>query len=252
MTYNVSAVSFANSAPFVYGLMHSDIFQDINLSLDTPSECGNKLINKEADIGEVPVAAIPEIPNAQIITNYCIGAGHHVKTVLFISNVKHDKLKRIYLDDESMTSNWLARIFACKFWNIDVEWKKQKVNDIDKLLSDDAGVILIGDKAFQIKENQYTYQYDLAEEWKKYTGLPFVFACWVTNRSLENKWIDRFNNALQKGLDNIDKAINMNQFTRKHSDDIFKYLTRNISFNFDDDKKKAMELFLHYKKEISK
>jgi chorismate dehydratase len=231
--------------------MHSDIIHEINLSMDIPSECGKKLINRKADIGEVPVAALPDIPNAQIITDYCIGAGHHVKTVLFISNLPQNKLKRIYLDAESMTSNWLARIFAHKFWNINVEWKTQKINNPDKLLSDDAGVIVIGDKAFQIKENQYAYQYDLAEEWKKHTGLPFVFACWITNRSLEPKWIDRFNNALKSGLNNIDKAIHMQEYTKNHYQVIFKYLTENISFHFDDNKKRAMELFLQYKKEIS-
>jgi len=70
----VSAVSYTNTKPFVYGLQHSEIIDLIDLSLDIPSDCAKKLINDQADIGLVPVAALLDIPRYEIISDYCIGA----------------------------------------------------------------------------------------------------------------------------------------------------------------------------------
>ncbi|HEU5365669.1 MAG TPA: MqnA/MqnD/SBP family protein, partial [Hanamia sp.] len=85
------------------------------------------------------------------------------------------------------------------------------------------------------------YIFDLGLEWKKFTGLPFVFAAWVSNKKLDENFIKAFNEANAIGVDNLEAVIIENQeseFNLNH------YYNDYINFWIDDDKKKAMELFL--------
>ena len=83
----ISAVSYLNTKPFVYGLQHSDLINRIDLSLDMPSLCATKLSSDLADIGLIPVAAISDVKNAQIVSDFCIASSGKVKTVVLLSNV---------------------------------------------------------------------------------------------------------------------------------------------------------------------
>ena len=49
----VSAVSYLNTMPFIYGLKNSTIFNQIELSLDYPSLCADKLLKGQVDIGSI-------------------------------------------------------------------------------------------------------------------------------------------------------------------------------------------------------
>lgn len=81
----VSVVSYINSYPFIYGIMNSDLMEKIVLTDGIPAVCALNLINNQADLGLVPVAMLPLLPNNEIIGNYCIGAVGPVKTVLLPS-----------------------------------------------------------------------------------------------------------------------------------------------------------------------
>src|SRR5437867_12268285 len=83
----VSCVSYLNSQPFIYGLKNNSIINEIDLSLDVPSVCAEKLRSGSVDIGLVPVAVIPQLKESHIISDYCIGADGKVETVLLLSDV---------------------------------------------------------------------------------------------------------------------------------------------------------------------
>ena len=55
----ISAVSYLNTIPFIYGLKQSELIDNIDLRLDYPSVCADKLINNEVDLALVPVVVIP-------------------------------------------------------------------------------------------------------------------------------------------------------------------------------------------------
>jgi chorismate dehydratase len=118
----VSCVSFLNSRPFIYGLQQDKISGDIELSLDIPSVCADKLKSGQVDIGLVPAILIPALKNPHIVSDFCIGADGRVETVLLLSNVPLEKIENIVLDSQSRTSVILARILAGKFWKINPEW----------------------------------------------------------------------------------------------------------------------------------
>jgi chorismate dehydratase len=104
-----------------------------------------------------------------------------------------------------------------------------------------AGVI-IGDRANAYRDS-FEYIYDLSEEWKKYTSLPFVFACWVSNTPLEEEKELAFCKALEYGIDNLEMAIDSKSHLFDTKIDKKKYLTEIIDYHLNDDKRKAMQLF---------
>ena len=246
----VSAISYLNTIPFVYGLQHTFNKNEIDLSVDIPSVCAQKLLTNQADIGIVPVAILPQLKEYYIVTDYCIGATDEVKSVMLFSEVPLEKIKTIYLDYQSRTSVMLARILAEKYWKIKPQWLAAKEGYEKNIVGEIAGVI-IGDRALELY-NKFSCKYDLATEWGNFTALPFVFACWVTNKKLPDKFIEKFNNAIRFGVNNIEQAL------AKYADEIndsinrYEYLTKNVSYILDEEKKKGMKLFLRYADEIQK
>ena len=109
-------------------------------------------------------------------------------------------------------------------------------------LDDFSAAVVIGDKAIGLHQ-KFSYVYDLGEEWMRFTGLPFVFAAWVSTRELETAFIREFNNALALGLAHIPQLIYLLP-TPTSGFDLKEYFTHHISYHLDKDKKKGLELFL--------
>ena len=93
----ISAVSYLNTIPFIHGLKQSELIHNIDLQLDYPSICADKLINGEVDLALVPVAIIPTLKEAHIISDYCIGADGAVDTVCLYSDVPITEIEIIGL-----------------------------------------------------------------------------------------------------------------------------------------------------------
>ena len=125
----VSAISYLNSIPFVYGLENSPLQSEIELSLDIPSECAKKLLENKVDIGLVPVAIIPQLKFSEIIGPYCIGANGPVESVCLFSQVPLNDIEEIQLDFHSKTSVQLVQLLSKKYW-----YKVQNSNIQKKVL----------------------------------------------------------------------------------------------------------------------
>ena len=242
----ISAVRYANTYPFIYGLTESGFESRALIGTDHPSECAARLISGRADLGLVPVAAIPLIEGSRIIGDYCIGANGKVRTVQLMSDSKPETAKRVFLDYRSRTSVNLIKVIARNFWLREPEWINTTEGFDFKSVGRDDAVVLIGDQCFEL-ENRYACSIDLAEEWKNFTGLPFVFACWIANQELPADFICDFNKALALGVNNIDRVAERFENTGTITGKALKvYLKNNIDYNLDELKRKAMDLFLGY------
>jgi hypothetical protein len=78
----VTAVSYLNTKPFIYGIFRSELSDLIDLSLDIPSVCAQKLASGAADLALAPVAVIPDLPESYLVSDFCIGATGPVKNGL--------------------------------------------------------------------------------------------------------------------------------------------------------------------------
>ncbi|MFD2146871.1 menaquinone biosynthetic enzyme MqnA/MqnD family protein [Mucilaginibacter antarcticus] len=192
----ISAVSYTNTKPFIYGLQHTGILEKIDLSLDMPADCAQKLIDDKVDIGLIPVAATLNLPHWEIISDYCIGAVGAVNSVFIFSNCDITEVTHLQLDPESRSSNNLARVLLKNFWKVSPDLIIN-APDYTTATNPTTAFVQIGDRTFG-KKKQFKYVYDLAEEWQKFTGLPFVFAAWIANKHIPAVFIAEFNIALKK------------------------------------------------------
>ncbi len=238
--YSISIVNYYNTTPFLFGLNRSTLKNQLDIQLDIPSVCAQKLKSKTVDIGLVPVAILPKLENYYIISDYCIGANGKVDSVKLFSNKPLNEITHILLDYQSRTSVTLVQVLNTHFWKLPIQFIDAK-KGFEKEIHDTTGAVIIGDRTFGLTE--YPYQYDLAEEWKKYTGLPFVFACWVSNKPLDPKFVSEFNAVLADGINHIDEAVAEKPIHIKGFDAI-DYLKHKISYDLNDDKRKALKLFL--------
>jgi len=232
----ISAVSYTNSKPFIYGIEHSDVTNQIELSLDIPSDCATKLIDGQVDVGLIPVAAIPHVPNANIIASYCIGSIGAVDSVFIFSNVPIDQIRTVKLDQHSRTSNNLAKVLLKFYWKQDVEF----TTDLD---SQTDAMVLIGDRTFG-KKNVFPYWYDMGEQWMNFTGLPFVYAAWVANKELPETFKQAFDKALKFGIENR-KAL-IGTLPAMADFDLTDYLMNKLDFSLTSQKREALARFLDY------
>lgn len=241
----ISIVSYLNTLPYHLGIENSKyIRENAIIERDTPAICAKKLINDEVDIGLIPVASIPKIKNPQIITDFCIGSLREIDSVLLVSAVELSRVKNIYLDYQSKTSVLLTKMLADKFWKISPRWIEANKGYEKKIGGETAGVI-IGDRALVVNKSKYKHTLDLSNEWYNYTGLPFVFACWVTNKPLGLIFLDEFEKAIELGIRN--KKYYLDQLKHKpeyRHIDLYDYILNKVNYTLDKPKIEAMKLFL--------
>ena len=244
MKVKISIVSYSNTLPFLYGLKNSELINDIDLSLDIPSKCAEKLLTNQVDIGLVPVAILPLLPEYHILTDFCIGANKKVNSVILVSDVPLNEIETILLDYQSKTSINLVQVLAREYWKISPKFKHATVGFENKIEGKTAAVI-IGDRTFNLAK-PYGYIYDLAEEWYKFTGLPFAFACWVANKPISQEFEEKLNQALSFGVNHKQESIGLTSNNGITFDQLQNYLTNDISYELTDEKRKSIQLFLDY------
>jgi chorismate dehydratase len=225
----------------LFGIEHSPVRQWIDLSMDYPAEVARQLKADEIDLGLIPVAILPELKEYFIDADYCIGANGPVGSVAIYSDLPLEEVETILLDYQSRTSVALCRILLKHYWKLSPQMMRAAPGYQDLIKGNMAGVV-IGDRAFE-QRTKSKYEYDLADAWKKMTGLPFVFAAWVSNKELPEAFIDAFNRANEWGLTQLDKVVAENPSPHY---DLLHYYTRNISYKLDEEKRKGLQLFLDY------
>jgi chorismate dehydratase len=235
----VGAVSYLNTKPLIYGFENGLMKNEVDLLIEYPSKIAAMLLNDEIDVGLVPVAVIPELKEYHIISDYCIGSDGEVASVCLFSEVPLFDIKTILLDYQSRTSVALLKMLIKEYWKINVIFKNTENGYQSKISGTTAGLI-IGDRALMQRQKS-RFIFDLGEEWKNFTKLPFVFAAWVSNKKLDADFIKEFNEANKFGLSNLEKVVEENPFDPF---DLHKYYTEYINFELDENKKKGLELFL--------
>lgn len=216
--------------------------ESIDLSLDVPSVCADKLKAGTADLGIIPVAEISEVKGANILTDFCISCSGKVRTVVLVSQVPIEDVRKIVLDYQSRTSVQLVRILVRDYWKIRPEWLNGGINYIKEDIRGTTAGIIIGDRVFEAEEH-FPYVYDLGEAWKALTGLDFVFACWVANKPIDRSFADEFAEALQDGIVHIPEVIKEYQLLYPNYP-FEEYFRENIFYHLDDSKRQGMDLFL--------
>ena len=234
-------MSYLNTKPLVYGFENGRMEDEIELVSDYPSRIAAQLLNDEIDIGLIPVAVIPNLKEHYIISDYGIGASNPVASVCLFSDVPLNEITHVLMDYQSRTSAELLKILLKHHWKISPVLIDTE-NGYQQAIKGTTAGLIIGDRALRQRRHS-KYIYDLAQEWRAMTGLPFLFAAWVANKKLAPEFIKNFNEATAEGLQHINEIVAANPFAEY---DLHTYYTKNIDYNLDAEKQEALKRFLQY------
>ena len=237
----VGAVSYLNTKPLLYGIERAPVRKDIELVIDHPASIAGMLLRDEIDMGLVPVAIIPLMTEYHINGGYCIGSNGPVASVCLFSEVPIGKVERVLLDYQSRTSVQLAKVLLKEFWKINPRLADAGKDFRDHIRGTTAGVV-IGDRALEQRRIS-PYIYDLAEAWNGLTGLPFVFAAWISNKQLDPGFIAEFDAANRAGLERVDEVVAANPYPIF---DLHAYFTHHLDYRLDSPKREGLAKFLQY------
>ncbi len=237
----VGAVSYLNTKPLVYGLESGLMKDEVELLMDYPGKIAQALLDDTIDIGLVPVAIIPEMKEYYMDADFCIASDGAVASVCLFSEVPVVKITTVLLDYQSRTSVLLVQYLMKKYWKINPIFENAGDDFINQIKGSTAAVV-IGDRALKQRKIS-AYIYDLGLAWKQHTGLPFVFAAWVSNKPMSKQFIADFNKANQFGLDHLAEVVEQNSFADY---DLEKYYTENIQYRLDDKKRRGLQQFLDW------
>lgn len=260
----ISAISYLNTAPLMWDFEHgaaaAENKQAFDISYTLPSACARALEAGTADIGIIPAAAYTRIPGLMILPDVAIASRRRVRSILLISKLPVEEIGTVALDTSSMTSVALTKIIFEK-WLGGGRTFTPMAPDIDTMLAGHDAGLLIGDPALQIDRSRYI-TLDLAEEWIRHTGKPFVFAFWAVRQQALNHAalsgaMPDLATIFQQSRDHGLGAASLNQICAEWAprlgltpDGIRSYLTESIYYNLDLPCIEGLQLFYRYAAEI--
>ena len=229
-----------------------------------PSQCADELASGAADIGLVPIAALATTPGLRIVPGCTIASKHAVRSLLLVRRASQPlaELRSVAADTASRTTIAYTRILFHKWGNPDVPFVPMAA-DLDAMLDRADAAIIIGDPALMALEERANrfertgeelVYHDVAEEWRKLTGLPFVSAVWgaaALSGSLDESMVGDFLCSRDHGLENIDTLVQ--HWSRElplSEKTIRSYLTTNIHYVLDEECIEGMRGFFRMAAEV--
>jgi chorismate dehydratase len=253
----ISAISYLNTAPLMWDFEHGDAGRDFDISYTLPSACARALADGSADIGIIPAAAYTEIPGLQVLPDVAIASRRAVRSILLVSKVPIEQVQTVALDTSSMTSVALTKVLFER-WLGGGRTFTAMAPEVDAMLAEHDAGLLIGDPALKVDRTRY-HTLDLAEEWIRHTGKPFVFAFWAVRGDALREAAPSLDlaAAFQKSRDHGLEASSLNQIARQWAPrldtseaDVRSYLTQNIYYRLDAGCLEGLRLFYQYAAEI--
>ena len=237
----IGSVPYLNAMPLLEGLDRS---ASSPLILDTPARLHELVLQKKIDIALLPVASYLENPELKLIPGTGIISRGEVRSVkVFHQHSKIDlsNTTSIYLDPSSKTSQRLLKVLLVKKYG-------RKLDEITwaDYPQHAESVLEIGDKA--LEKSHFDNATDLGLEWKNLTGLPFVFACWMSQVPITQEILARLHNAKMSGKQCLEKIAARQKIVA--SEEALSYLTQNIHYDIEGPELVGMKMFFDWVVEL--
>ncbi len=204
-------------------------------------EVPSRLSEMDLDVNLIPVVALKDRDDYDLLGDLCIGATGEVRSVGVFSRVPFNEVKRIHLTKKSRTSRMLLRYILRK-----MELSPELL-ELEGPWSGKDAVLLIGDDAlFERKKGEFPYFTDLSKLWYEIEGLPFVFAVWCVKKDhpRKNEVLLAFEKAREWGLRNLEKVSKAwGGFLGER--EVLEYL-KGIDYFLTEDHKKAISRFFKF------
>jgi chorismate dehydratase len=245
MKPKVSVVQYLNTAPLTWGMLHGPERGHYDLAFTTPACCAEDLRVGRADIGIIPSIEVQRIGGLKVLSGMSVASKREVRSVILLSRVPISEVRSVSLDTSSRTSVALVEILLRTFYRLAPRMRPAAPLP-EVMLRDSDAALLIGDPALVYRGSARSY--DLAAEWRKFTGLPFVFAVWAARSSaiadgLESLRVE-FERSRDGGLARLDEiADEWGPRLGIEPKDVKIYLTENIDYTLDEENLAGLRLF---------
>jgi chorismate dehydratase len=263
----VAAINFLNPAPLMWDFEHaplaSTLAERYTLHYTQPSLCADELLSARADLGLIPIASLT--PHLAIVPGCTIASLNEVRSIQLIVKSPHTlaAVKTIAADTASRSSLAYAEILFRKFLHTHPTFLPAAADPIAMLQQAEAA-ILIGDPALLALESREAIErtvgpcqwFDLAQEWRTRTNLPWVAAVWAVRPEALNhltaaQLVGDLEASRNHGLLNIEDLVT--QWTPRIAlppATIRHYLSYNIHYILNTDCIRAIEIFRQYASEV--
>ncbi len=241
----ICAVSYLNTAPLVWGLLHGPQKGAAEVSFAIPSECARRVVGGEADLGIVPVIEMDR-HGLQPVSELCIACRGEVRSILLFSRRPWAEVKALAADIGSRTSVELARVVLKERLGVSPSVQAMRPQ-LGTMLSAADAALLIGDAALAVDPERTGLEYlDLGQAWFGLTGLPMVFAVWAGRPGAAPAGLDAvLEGSFSYGQASLDAIIKSEAESRGFSRELVaRYFERNVTFRLGEAERAGLEAFL--------
>jgi predicted solute-binding protein len=246
----VCAVSFLNTTPLVWGMLHGPQQGLFDLDFRIPSVCADQMASGAADIGIVPCFELTR-QDLEIVPGTGIACHGPVRSILLVSRRPAGEIRTLAADSSSRTSVQLARVILERRYGAEYV-SIPHAPDLDAMLRVADAALIIGDPALRLDPALLPYEvHDLGGEWVEMTGLPMVFAVWAARRgAVTPEVVEAFRESCRYGRESMEEIVAAESARRGFAPGLVReYLTRHIVHELGLREYRGMELFLRYAQE---
>lgn len=238
----VGAVTYLNARPLVFSL--AEMAPRVELVFDLPSRLADALAAGRLDVAMIPSIEYARGDGYSIISDACIACDGPVRSVKLYGRVPIERLGSLALDEGSRTSTALVRILLKERFGIWPETRPLPIGALPEDVPADA-VLLIGDRGMLPGGGRFEFEWDLGEEWSRWTGLPFVFALWIARPGVDLSGVAELLAAARD-----DGATRLEEIARQAApaigvpeSDCLSYLRDHLEFHFGPRQRQGLERF---------
>lgn len=189
----IGAVNYLNSKPLIHRFgAHADRLRstvgEVRLGCDLPSRLADSLAAERLDVALVPAFEMLARPAWTVVSDACVAADGPVSSVKAYFRRPPSEVQTLALDEGSRTSAALCQLLLWQRYGVRPQRERLAIGRGLADTQTDA-VLLIGDRAMhpppESVRDEFVIEWDLAEEWRRDTGLPFAFAVWTARDGVE-------------------------------------------------------------------
>jgi chorismate dehydratase len=192
----VGRIPYVNCYPVYGGVDEGAVSLDAELVSGVPTALNTLMSDGRLDISVISAVEYARAAHRYLLLpDLAISCDGPVRSVVLFSRRPVEELRgrRVLVSRSSMTSVALLELLFDKVWRVQPRFvaSDAEVADLVNFGSEEHDArLVIGDAALLLQAGgdgpdgeRYPYAYDLGEEWKRWTDLPFVFAVWVAQRT---------------------------------------------------------------------
>ncbi len=256
----VAAIHFLNPAPLLYSFDHEPAATALRdryaLHSTSPAQCAAQLGSGEADLGLVPIGALPHLPHLVAVPGCTIASLSQVRSIQVVvkPGFTLGSIRTLAADAASRSSAAYTDILLRAFYD-NAPCMTQAPAELPAMLADNDAALLIGDPALLALERRDVYPdhtwHDLATLWRQHTGLPWVAAVWAVDpgalartETTPTQLIEDLTNSRDAGLTHMDTLVaDWRDRIAIPPATIRSYLTENIHYDLDPECLRAIARF---------